>query len=423
MHADGDYYGRPFRLRPFQAELLARAYELRADGTRRYDRVVVGLPKGNGKTELAAAIAVAELAGPVVFDGWDSAGAPTGQPRLSPDIPVAAASFEQANLVYAAARAMLRKGALAEFVDTFDTEVLLKERPGRLYRVAAIAGTNDGLRPTFFVADELHEWTGPRERVYLVLQGGRAKRRGAWQLVISTAGWAPDSLLGQLYAHGKRVLAGEETDDRFLFVWCEADATWDLKDPAQLEQAIRQANPAAGDFLPLENLVEQFRASPEFEARRYHLNQWTAAPARWLPAGAWDRLAQPRLVADGTPIAIGFDGSYSGDSTAVVGCTTDGYLFVLGLWEKPARAADDWRVELDTGWDLVGHDVGVQGNLDPAVLLGPPALIRDRVKTILDRAGGRPGHIFNLGHGVHRETPVDHVRAMVDLVHELSDRR
>jgi uroporphyrinogen decarboxylase len=83
----------------------------------------------------------------------------------------------------------------------------------------------------------------------------------------------------------------------------------------------------------------------------------------------------------------------------------------------------DWRIDLDTGWDLVGHDVGVQGNLDPAVLLGPPALIRERVKLILDRAGGRPGHIFNLGHGVHQTTPVDHVRAMVDLVHELSDRR
>ena len=83
----------------------------------------------------------------------------------------------------------------------------------------------------------------------------------------------------------------------------------------------------------------------------------------------------------------------------------------------------DWRVDLDVGWDAVGHDVGVQGNLDPAVLLGPPSMIRERVKSILDRAAGRPGHIFNLGHGVHQETPVDHVRLMVDLVHELSDRR
>jgi len=83
----------------------------------------------------------------------------------------------------------------------------------------------------------------------------------------------------------------------------------------------------------------------------------------------------------------------------------------------------DWRVDLDTAWDAVGHDVGVQGNLDPAVLLARPAAIRERVKAILDRAGGRPGHVFNLGHGVLQETPVEHVQALVDIVHDLSDRR
>jgi len=83
----------------------------------------------------------------------------------------------------------------------------------------------------------------------------------------------------------------------------------------------------------------------------------------------------------------------------------------------------DWRVDLDAAWGALGHDVGVQGNLDPAVLLAGPALIRERVRAILDRAGGRPGHIFNLGHGVLQETPVEHVQALVDIVHELSDRR
>jgi uroporphyrinogen decarboxylase len=82
----------------------------------------------------------------------------------------------------------------------------------------------------------------------------------------------------------------------------------------------------------------------------------------------------------------------------------------------------DWRVDLDRGWEAVGHDVGVQGNLDPAALLAPPAAIRERVQAILARAGGRPGHIFNLGHGVHQATPVDHVQALVDMVHELSAR-
>ena len=82
----------------------------------------------------------------------------------------------------------------------------------------------------------------------------------------------------------------------------------------------------------------------------------------------------------------------------------------------------DWRVDLDRGWAAVGHDVGVQGNLDPAVLLARPAVLRERVQAILARAGGRPGHIFNLGHGVHQTTPVDHVQALVEMVHELSAR-
>jgi uroporphyrinogen decarboxylase len=82
----------------------------------------------------------------------------------------------------------------------------------------------------------------------------------------------------------------------------------------------------------------------------------------------------------------------------------------------------DWRVDLDLGWEAVGHDVGVQGNLDPALLLARPAVFRERVRTILARAGGRPGHIFNLGHGVHQQTPVDHVQALVEMVHELSAR-
>jgi uroporphyrinogen decarboxylase len=82
----------------------------------------------------------------------------------------------------------------------------------------------------------------------------------------------------------------------------------------------------------------------------------------------------------------------------------------------------DWRINLDEGWATVGHDVAVQGNLDPVALFAPPKEIRSRVADVLGRAGNRPGHIFNLGHGVLPETPVDHVVAMVEAVHELSGR-
>ncbi len=82
----------------------------------------------------------------------------------------------------------------------------------------------------------------------------------------------------------------------------------------------------------------------------------------------------------------------------------------------------DWRVDLADAWRRLGDGVAVQGNLDPVVLFAEPAEIRRRAGALLDRVGGRPGHIFNLGHGVLVDTPVDGVRALVDAVHELSAR-
>jgi uroporphyrinogen decarboxylase len=82
----------------------------------------------------------------------------------------------------------------------------------------------------------------------------------------------------------------------------------------------------------------------------------------------------------------------------------------------------DWRIDLDHGWDLVGHDKAVQGNLDPLVLMAEPEYLAARAKQVLDQAGSRPGHIFNLGHGILPSTPVDNVIRLIDSVHELSRR-
>jgi uroporphyrinogen decarboxylase len=80
----------------------------------------------------------------------------------------------------------------------------------------------------------------------------------------------------------------------------------------------------------------------------------------------------------------------------------------------------DWRVPLDRGWELVGDDRGVQGNLDPAVLLGPWERIETATRDILDRAGGRPGHVFNLGHGVMPDTDPAVLRRLTEFVQDAS---
>lgn len=77
----------------------------------------------------------------------------------------------------------------------------------------------------------------------------------------------------------------------------------------------------------------------------------------------------------------------------------------------------DWRVELDEAWNRLGPEVAVQGNLDPVVLLAPRDEIERQARRILTQAAGRPGHIFNLGHGILPSTPVDNVIALVDAIH------
>jgi uroporphyrinogen decarboxylase len=99
-----------------------------------------------------------------------------------------------------------------------------------------------------------------------------------------------------------------------------------------------------------------------------------------------------------------------------------------GLLEQITSAGPDivsldWRVPLDRGWERVGLDRGVQGNLDPAVLLGPADLVRERARDILRRAAGRPGHIFNLGHGVLPETAIENLQLLVETVHEWEPAR
>jgi uroporphyrinogen decarboxylase len=82
----------------------------------------------------------------------------------------------------------------------------------------------------------------------------------------------------------------------------------------------------------------------------------------------------------------------------------------------------DWRVRLFEGWQRVGHDVAVMGNLDPVALFAKQDTLRAQARRILDQAAGRNGHIFNLGHGILPETPVENVIALVEMVHEMSAR-
>ncbi len=113
-------------------------------------------------------------------------------------------------------------------------------------------------------------------------------------------------------------------------------------------------------------------------------------------------------------VALGVPRIHFGTNTAT--------LLELMAAPGPEVVGVDWRIPLDAAWRRIGRRA-IQGNLDPAVLLGPPELVREATLNVLERAGGRPGHIFNLGHGVLPATPLGNLQLLVDTVHSHQPER
>jgi phage terminase large subunit-like protein len=365
VHGPGDIVGKPYRLTPANRRFIWECYELNPGGSRIVKRAIKGEPKGKAKTELVAAIALAELAGPVRFDGWDDHGNPRAREQVSPDIPIAAASFEQADELFTCATTMVKEGPLDAFLNTFDTEILFKDgRPGQLYRVAAAAGTNDGKKPTFVGLDELHEFLGTKERVHTVLSNGVAKRADAWECIISTAGYDPGvemgepiTLMGRLYLHGKAVLAGEIDDPGLLFRWLEFEGDVDLTDSKSIEVALLQLYPDGERFQPISGLVAKVRElvvlGKSHEAMRYFFNRFTNAETTWLPEGAWSTGDIGAFEFDpAEPMYVGVDSASKHDSHANVFAQWNGDKLRVKaqIWERPkdenGRPIEGWKLPI-----------------------------------------------------------------------------
>ncbi|MDP9402121.1 MAG: terminase large subunit [Actinomycetota bacterium] len=333
----GSYEGMPWRPLEWQADFIRGLYDpRRADGSRIIDRALLLTPKGAGKTELAGAIAVVELL-----------------LRESAEVVIAAATWHQVGLLKASADGCCShpNSALASLVEVTEPEIRLRGTTSRIVRVASDAGSNDGLRPTALVRDEVHEWNTPsRERNHLVLSNGLAKRRGL-QLDISTVGADRETLLGRYDAYCRRVAKGEILDERLLYAsWSAEGLHVDLDTDEGLRSAILAANPSATGpdaFVDVEEVARRFRSVPRPEGKRYFLNIWgDGGSGQWLPEGAWAALEAHREVHAGTPVYLGFDGSTTSDSTALVAVAEldEGpHAFLLGVWERPEDAGE-WLV-------------------------------------------------------------------------------
>jgi phage terminase large subunit-like protein len=341
------------KLRPDQQAFLYRWYEYCGKcGQWRYDEALRGAATGDGKTQFIASVVLLEFAGPPQIAS------------TSPNIPISAASFEQADLLFSAVATMcggrdnvVKEAPLNGFFDVYDTEIKFADgRPGRVFRVAAVSGTNEGGLPTLFVRDELHEWGdvgSNKARVATVIGKSTRKRRtprGCGRIIsLSTAGFDVDhSFLGALYKLGKRVKRNPSASPRLLVDWREAPDGLDYRKVGDRRIAVKAASAAAGVLWNVEDRVNDWGkpAFPAHEWIRYYANRWVdVAEESWLKdhPGAWAACQGTWRTNPANPFVIAVDMALKRDSIAVsrIEKLPDGrYAIVSKIWQ-PADGGID----------------------------------------------------------------------------------
>jgi phage terminase large subunit-like protein len=208
------------------------------------------------------------------------------------------------------------------------------------------AYTKEGLSPTLVIMDELHAL--PNRELFDVMQLGMGARREPLLLAITTAGVkadqsGQDSIAYSLYQYGQKVIRGEYDDPSFFMAWWEASVESDHRDP----ETWRLANPAFGDLNSVEDFESAVKRTPEAEFRTKRTNAWVSSQTAWLPNGAWEGRASKREVDKDVPVILGFDGSFSGDASVIVGVTIEDepHVFMVQAWEKQTTDSEEWRVD------------------------------------------------------------------------------
>lgn len=275
---EGEWAGRPFRLERWQADDIIRplfGWKRKSDGTRRYRRCFVWVPRKNGKTELAAGIALLLLVGD----------AEPGAQVFS-----IAKDKEQARLVFSKAAAMVNRSAdLSALLEPLKTSIYCATLNGAFKPLTGNADGKHGLSMSGLIGDELHEW--PNGELYTFVHQSSGARRQPLEFLISTAG-KRGGYGAQVWDECLRIQEDPTVDPETLVVIYAADGDDDWTDP----KTWSKANPNLGVSVKPEYLAAECKRARELprlenDFRRYHLNQWTEQDVRWIPLDRWDRCA------------------------------------------------------------------------------------------------------------------------------------
>lgn len=362
----GPLKGEPYRLRNEFKYLIMRAYEhypagtiqkfgehaFHMDGRRRFQKVAVSLPKGSAKSELMAILALTELHpdAPIRFDGYDPTavgGLAPGRSIVSPYIPMLAPTVEQVkDLAYGAAQEIAKLIDDSYLFDPTDRRILIVgERDSKIIPIAASPSAADGAKTTFQCIDEPHRLILDRQiATYETMQNNLPKRYAddPWQLTTSTAGNPNEMSVALMeFEQGMRIYKGLEKDPGMLFYHrgtTDANAKFDTME--ERLTALKEASgPEAAGFRDLLTVAKKWddpSADPAY-LERVWCNRWVKAAKSAFDVDKFRKLGDPGLfIPPGSTVVLGFDGSISDDSTALVMTEVEtGIQNIVGLWERP----------------------------------------------------------------------------------------
>lgn len=318
--------------------------------------------KGWGKDPLAAALALAELSGPVAFSHWDANNEPVGKRRHAAWIQVAAVSQEQTKNSFSLFPVMISKEMKTEFGLDVNKTVIYSAEGGRIEAVTSSPASMEGNRPTFVILNETQWWveTVQGHEMAGVIEGNVKKSPGGIcrSLAICNAHIPGEESVAELaWEAYQAVEAGLAVDVGLLYDALEAPADTpvseipakprDRQDPAfDAELAMYEAGlqklhegleVARGDslWLDIDTIIESILdvRNPVTESRRKFLNQINASEDSWISPQEWDRCKQDTKLLPKERITLGFDGSKGNDYTALVACrVSDGAVFPIKIW-------------------------------------------------------------------------------------------
>lgn len=301
------------RLRDWQREIVHGLFD-----DPRPRQGLVSIPRGNGKSTLAAALGLYGL----FADEEEGA-----------QVLCVASDERQARIVFNAARRMVElEPLLEERTQVFQNRIYCPHADSSLYPLPAEMAALQGYDPSLAIVDELHVVT---RDVWESVSLAAGKRARSLTLAISTPAGDSDGIMWQLVEHGR------EGTESLYFKEFSAPSGCAVDD----QEAWAIANPALDDFLARDALRATLRTSRESSFRRFRLGQWVEqVDGAWLPDGAWAMLAVDGFeIPDGTDVVIGLDGSFSQDCTALVAVSVEDapHVQVVQLWES---TGDDYRV-------------------------------------------------------------------------------